>query len=255
MPSKIGSSATLRGTKWPGQLLERRLTGQRAISLLLKPGDPTPRVGQALGLIQHETQPTEFEQYVRITRVTTTEREFSVNDGSGLIRFTGLVATCEISDPLRFDFEGPAPSHGDGLPAKAIVRDTLVANAAVYYGIAPTVAAVHLGEMRVQVPSLFEQLIPSAQAETPLVDLPAAGQTTPLIESGTGPVSFMLPVQLCPGQSLYLGNAFLPGSLSLNIGGYESVEIAGDLKSGSRTVGSVDYARGAVGFREGTPKG
>ncbi len=57
-----------RGVKWPGQLLERQLTGQRAVALLLKPADPLPRVGQALVLVQDEGKPTEYEQYVRVTR-------------------------------------------------------------------------------------------------------------------------------------------------------------------------------------------
>ncbi|MGD7248037.1 hypothetical protein ACQCRE_25305, partial [Ralstonia pseudosolanacearum] len=48
-----------RGVKWPGQLLERQLTGQRAITLLLKPSDSLPRVGQALVLVQDEAKPTE----------------------------------------------------------------------------------------------------------------------------------------------------------------------------------------------------
>ncbi|MGE1005761.1 hypothetical protein [Ralstonia pseudosolanacearum] len=144
-----------RGVKWPGQLLERQLTGQRAITLLLKPSDSLPRVGQALVLVQDEAKPTETEQYVRVTRITTTEREFTVSEGGSTVKFSAIVATCEISDPLRSDFEGPAPSNRDDVSAKAVVRDTIVANAAVYYGIAPTVAEARVGDLRVQVPGLF----------------------------------------------------------------------------------------------------
>ncbi|WP_043947556.1 hypothetical protein, partial [Ralstonia solanacearum] len=75
--------------------------------------------------------------------------------------------TCEISDPLRYDFEGPSPSNRDDVSAKAALRDTIVANAAVYYGIASTVAEAKVGDLRVQVPGLFGQLVPSAQSETP----------------------------------------------------------------------------------------
>ena len=243
-----------RGVKWPGQLLERQLTGQRAIALLLKPADALPRVGQALVLVQDEGKPTEIEQYVRITRVTTVEREFTVNDGSSsLVKFRGVVATCEISDPLRYDFEGPPPSSRDDMAAKAIVRDTVVANAAVYYGIAPTVVDAQVGDVRVQVPSLFGQLVPSAQSETPLVDLNAAGQTVPLLESGNGVLTYTTFGQVGSGKNLYLGNPCVPGSLRLSGAGYEFVDTAGQLKSGSSVIGTVDYARGLIAFKDGTP--
>jgi hypothetical protein len=242
-----------RGVKWPGQLLERQLSGQRAIALLLKPFDPLPRVGQALVLVQDETKPTEYEQYVRVTRITTVEREFTVNDGNSIIKFTGVVATCEISDPLRYDFEGPAPSNRDDITTKAIVRDTLIANAAVYFGIAPTVIDTQIGDMRVQVPSLFGQLVPSAQSETPLVDLNAAGQTVPLIESGNGILNYPTVGQVSNGKNLYLGNGCVPGSLRINGAGYEFIDAAGELKSGSNVIGTVDYARGLVALKDGTP--
>lgn len=242
-----------RGVKWPGQLLERQLTGQRAVALLLKPADPLPRVGQALVLVQDETKPTEYEQYVRITRITTVEREFTVNDGSGTIKFTGVVATCEISDPLRHDFEGPSPSSRDDISTKAVVRDTVVANAAVYYGIAPTLIDTQVGDVRVQVPSLFGQLVPSAQSETPLVDLNAAGQTVPMLESGNGVLTYATSGQVSSGKNLYLGNGCVPGSLRINGAGYEFVDVAGELKSGTNVIGIVDYARGLISFKDGTP--
>lgn len=242
-----------RGVKWPGQLLERQLTGQRAIALLLKPADPLPRVGQALVLVQDEAKPTEYEQYVRITRITTVEREFTVNDGSGTIKFTGVVATCEISDPLRHDFEGPPPSSRDDISTKAVVRDTVIANAAVYYGIAPTVIDTQVGDVRVQVPSLFGQLVPSAQSETPLVDLNAAGQAVPLLESGNGVLTYTTSGQVSSGKNLYLGNPCVPGSLRINGAGYEFVDAAGELKSGTSVIGTVDYARGLIAFKDGTP--
>ncbi len=242
-----------RGVKWPGQLLERQLTGQRAISLLLRLSDPLPRVGQALVLVQDEAKPTEVEQYVRITRITTVEREFTVVDGSGTVKFTGIVATCEISDPLRADFEGPPPSIRDDITSKAVVRDTVVANAAVYYGIAPTVIDTQVGDVRVQVPSLFGQLVPSAQSETPLVDLNAAGQAIPLLESGSGAVNYTTYGVVSSGKNLYLGNPCLPGSLKINGAGYEFIDVAGELKSGTNVIGTVDYARGLVSFKDGTP--
>ncbi|CAK0764703.1 hypothetical protein CCP4SC76_4190001 [Gammaproteobacteria bacterium] len=238
-----------RSVKWPGQILERQLAGQRAIALLLKPADPLPHVGQALVLVQDEAKATEYEQYIRVTKVTTTIREFVTVDG----RFTGVVVTCEISDPLRYDFEGPPPSPRDDVAAKAVCRDTIVANAAVYYGIMPTVVPAHIGDMRVQVTSLFGQLVPSAQSETPLVDLNAAGQSVPLIESGNGVLTYTTSAQVASGKNFFIGNGILPGSLTLTGGGYTFTDAAGELKSGATSIGTLDYARGTVTFGAGTP--
>jgi len=241
-----------RGVKWPGQLLERQLTGQRAVSLLLKPSDPLPRVGQALVLVQDETKPTELEQYVRVTRVSTTTRDFTVNDGYGTVKFQGVICTCEISDPLRHDFEGPSPSARDDISARAVVRDTVVANAAMYYGIAATQASANIGDLTVQVNSLFGQLVPSAQSEIPLVDLNAAGQAVPLFASGA-PVTWNPYAAVAPGRSLMLATPMMPGSLHVSGAGYEFTDAAGEIKSGATSIGTVNYERGVISFKDGAP--
>ncbi len=242
-----------RGPRWPGQLLERQLAGQRAIVLLLKPGDALPRVGQALVLVQDEGKATEREQYVRVTRVSTVEREFTVTDGGSVVRFRGVVATCEISDPLRHDFEGPAPSVRDDVTAKAVARDTVVANAAVYYGIQPLAAPARVGDVRVQVERLFGQLVPSAQSETPLVDLTAAGQLTPLIEASSNTTSFTTAATIGPNLALHLGNACLPGSLRVAVGGTEITDQGGQLMAAGTVIGSLDYGRGVLSFAATSP--
>ena len=243
-----------RGVRWPGQLLERQLTGQRAIALLLKLGDALPRVGQTLVLVQDETKPTEVEQYVRITRISTVEREFSSLNQ----RFRGVVATCEIADALRFDFDGPPPLFSDELLQRAVARDTVVANAAVYYGVQPLVNAVGIGDLRVQVASLFGQLVPSAQAEVPLVDLNAAGLSTPVIASGlasaAGVLSFQTAARLGPSFPLHLGSGLVPGSLRLALSGSEIIDEGGQLKLAGAAIGTLDYGRGVLSFAPDSPE-
>jgi hypothetical protein len=239
-----------RGVRLPGQLLERQLTGQRAIALLLKTGDALPRIGQTLVLVQDESKATEIEQYVRITRMSTTEREFRVE---GQV-FRGIVATCEIADPLRFDFDGPPPLFRDDLLQRAVCRDTVIANAAVYFGVQPTVTPAAIGDLRVQVASLFGQLVPSAQAEVPLVDLNAAGTTSPLIAAGTGMVTLQTSVRLGPNFPLYLGSGIAPGSLRIGVPGGELLDVAGQLSAAGVIIGSVDYGRGLVSFAADTPE-
>ncbi len=238
-----------RGIKWIGQLLERQLVGQRAIAMLLKPGDPTPDVGQSLVLVQDEGKASEIEQYIRVTKVTTEEREFRTTEGTWI----GMICTCEISDPLRYDFIGPPPSPFDDVAAQAVVRDTMVADAAQYYGIKPTTAEAQLGDMRVQVESIYGQLIPSAQSETALVDLTAAGEATPVIDSSTGEISFTTAATIGAALNLHLGNGCLPGTLQIVLSGGEITDDGGQLISGGIVVGTIDYGRGLLTFGSASP--
>lgn len=238
-----------RSVKWPGQLLERQLAGQRAIALLLKPADPLPKIGQSLVLIQNEGKPNEVEQYVRVTRVSTNSREFNVSDGGSVTRFQGVVATCEISDPLRTDFEGPAPSLRDDNVQKAVVRDTVVANAAVYYGIAPTQSDATLGATQLSVSSIFTQLVPSAQTEIAVVDQIAGGLVSTMIPSGRAQISNVAYFYIGNDNFLYLVSGILPGSLKISFAGYEFSDREGKMMIGETVVGTIDYGRGSIAWK------
>ncbi|MGH7461641.1 MAG: hypothetical protein ACREMA_11535, partial [Longimicrobiales bacterium] len=234
-----------RGVKWPGQLLETQLQGQRAIQLLGKPGDALPKVGQTLVLIQDEAKTTEISQYVRITKVESLIREFTASNG---VKWNALVVTCTIANPLLYDFLGPVASPYDDISAKAICRDTRVANAAVYYGIEKMVAAASLGDIRVIVDSIFSQLVPSAQSQTALADLNAAGNLSPLIASGASGVeqSRTVGVSGVFPQKNYFSMGVVPGS-------FRCPGVAGLLDDGTGqlilnavAVGTIDYATGTV---------
>lgn len=88
------------------------------------------------------------------------------------------VVTCSISDALRTDFQG---SEGNAKAAPAApgatkVRDTTVADAGSYVGVVPLAAAANLGTFSIRASNVYTQLVPSAQTETPLVDLKPNGE-------------------------------------------------------------------------------
>jgi len=234
-----------RGVKWPGQLLETQLQGQRAIQILQKPGDALPKVGQTLCLIQDEAKVTEFSQYVRVTKVESLQREFTASNGT---KWQGVVVTCTIANPLLYDFLGPVASPYDDSTAKAICRDTRVANAAVYYGIAKMVDAASAGDIRVKVNSIFSQLVPSAQSQTPLADLNAAGKLAPILQSGTSTISVTIGLPGSYPVTRYLGLGVLPGTLTVSGGVTLTDDGAGNLVVSGNTVGTIDYATGALTF-------
>ncbi|MDW3682931.1 hypothetical protein RA280_14475 [Cupriavidus sp. CV2] len=202
-----------KSVKWPGQVLGIQLAGQRSIQLLLRVGDALPKVGQSLVLIQNEGLVTEFSQFVRVQTVTTLTRQFTVMVGGTSTTFTAVMVTCTISSQLLYTFTGPDPSPLDlGSSAGCICRDTQVANAANYYGIAPVTAQANPGDVTVQASSIFSQLVPSSQQQTPLTNLSAAGTTNPAVQSGQAAQSQVITVPATYPQTIYVPTAIVPGS-------------------------------------------
>ena len=236
-----------RGGKWQGYLWERQLAGQRVIQIWQRVNVELPSVGAVFCLVNDIDKPTEVEQYVRTTRVSAVLREFFFEQGGKTTAFKVNIVTCELSDPLRHDFTGPAVSPYDSAvdAAPGRILQTVVADAAKYYGVSKLAQPAKLGDMRVRVSSIFSQLVPSARAETPIVDANAAGEITTLVPSG-GEVSYSYSAGLSPTASLYLGTPLMPGTLSIIVGGLTLKDLAGELKDGAIGVGSVDYARGLV---------
>lgn len=235
-----------RGPKWPGHLLETQLEGQRAIQLAVRPTDEEPKVGQGLALVQFEGLPTEFEQYVRVTKVTATERLFTVGNRD----VTRKILTVEISDPLRFNFEGPTVEQFETNSANALAfcRDTRVANAATYYGVSKLTQAGVLNDASVQVGSIYTQLVPSASSETPMVDLTASGMSSLFVPSNNNPITVTINTPMSPGSKLYLGTAVVPGSLSLNAGGNVVTDAGGVLKYNGTDIGNIEYDKGLLAW-------
>lgn len=234
-----------RGPKWAGHLLETQLEGQRAIQLCVREQDEEPKVGQGLVLIQDETQPTEYEQYVRVTKVTAQTRIFTVQDKD----ITRKVLTVEISDPLRYNFEGPTVQQfEEGDTIKAFCRDTRVANAATYYGISPLTVAGNINDASIQAESIFTQLVPSASSETSMVDLTAAILSSLYVPGNDNTITVTVNAPMSPLTKLYLGSAVVPGTFSMNAGGNTVVDAGGVLKFGSTEVGTIEYDKGLLNW-------
>lgn len=236
-----------RGPKWVGHLLERQLVGQRAIQLCLSVSSTNePKVGQGLSLIQDEDKLTEFEQYVRVTKISSQIMQFYVNGEEE----SRKVLTLEISDPLRYTFEGITPhEYATQVVAKANLRDTRIADAATYYGISPMTAPASLNSTTVQVESLFTQLVPSSQSEVALTDLTAGSQSSVFLVGNTNKVLLTRSSTFSSSVNLYIGLPVMPKSLSLTIGSRVLTDTGqGVLKEGSTEVATIEYDKGLVKF-------
>lgn len=237
------------GPLWAGHLLEKQLEGQRAIQLCMRPLDEEPKVGQGLGLVQNEGMPNEFSQFVRVTKISSQDRTFFSTGNAEVLR---KVVTVDISDPLRYTFTGPTVrQYDDGSSASvsfAVCRDTRVANAAKYYGARKLAVPGVIDAMSITVDSIFSQLVPSAQSETPMVDLNAAGQSSLYVPGNDNTVSASINAPVGPSTKLYIGSSILPGTLNLNIGGTTYLDAGGRLLAGAAEMGVVDYEKGVVVF-------
>lgn len=241
-----------KGPEWAGYLFENHIAGQRVIQLFQRPGDAVPNVGQTLVLIENEGLPTQKEQYIRATAVSVVERTFTYNADHD---YKAAIVTIDISDALRFDFTGSPASRTFTRAANSTkIRDTVVADAGTYVGVVPLMQAAHVGDFTVKGASIYTQLVPSAQVETPIAFAPpyaAAGLPVP----GAEAVSYTASHDWSTGTQLYLPGGCLPGSLSIVTNGITIFDDAGLLKTASGTLGAIDYANGILSLDSGSLSG
>lgn len=239
-----------KGGRWSGHVYETQLEGQRVIQIVTRVEDAEPTTGQALCIVQNENTEAEFEQFVRVTGVSSVTQRFSVSLDKDVTR---KVVTIEISDPLRQTFEGQSVreyEQGTASAGAAILRDTRVADAARYFSIKPLAAAVGIGAAQIQVPDIFTNIVPSSQQEIPLIDLDAAGQSAAFVAARGTAITTTITVPVAANNNVYLGSPILPQSLTFTLFGQSVVDNGGELKRGTVVVGTVDYSNGVLAWND-----
>lgn len=232
-----------KGPEWAGFLYENHIAGQRVIQLFQRPNDVLPNVGQTLCLIENEGLVTQKEQYVRATAVGSVTRTFTYGEAQD---YQAAIVTVDISDALRTDFTGsPASRSFARLTNATKTRDTVVADAGTYVGVSPLVATAAIGDFTVSAQSMFTQLVPSAQTETPISDIRMNGLSAPLVATGD-PLTRTLTLGFTTTQSMHVGGPIYPGSLSITRSGVTLTDSGGRLVNAGTQVGTVDYDNGIV---------
>ncbi len=244
-----------RGAKAPYYLWETHIAGQMAIACIARVSESTPPVGSTIVLVKNPGQSTQLEQYVRITSVSATTREFTYISGASSWTFTRQVFTINISDPLEFDLVGGvAKPSDDGDLTTSRIYDTVVADAARYFGIRPLVQAVSAGDVSIMADAIYHPLVPSAQTEIPIADAKPGGDGIQVTASATGTVTVTTSVDFDPTKAIYVGQAIFPGTLSMSTGtGTTLIDDNGVLMSGATQVGLVDYANGILSLSASAP--
>lgn len=172
---------------WHSLLFGNHMQNMRTLTTFQRIGTRLPPLGKTLCIVQNEGLSTEMEQYVRVVDVDVEERTFEYFDSSGNLRtFHRWVVTHTLSDPLRYDFTGhePGPTMAASFSNRAMIRDTYVVDAAVYYGTRPLRDAAAIGDDRVRADSIFSQLVPSAETENALINQPLNPQMIVSVDAG-----------------------------------------------------------------------
>lgn len=234
----------IAGPEFDGYLFENHVQGQRVVQLLQRPNAQTPVVGQSLVLIESEGLAWEKRQPILVMDVSVVQRTFTIVSGGSFVDFPAQVVTLGLSDRLRYDFTGsPASRTFDRNETATKVRETVVADAGSYAGVVPLTQAANVGDFSVQAASIYTQLVPSAQTETPLSDIRTNGVSAALVATGS-PITRTLTLAFSTTQALHVGAPIYPGSLSITRSGATVTDAGSLLMLGSEQVGTVDHANG-----------
>ncbi len=237
-----------KSSTWPGYLNENHISGMATTSVIQRVGTQLPPVGKTLCIVQDEGLATEKEQYVRVTGVSYVETTFT--DASG--DFSRWIVTLTLSDALRHDFAGHSASRPESsysYTGKARIRDTSVADATRYYSSQLLAQPAAIGDLQLRAASMFTQLVPSAQTETPLVNQLLAGELAPVVATAAAPhTQSVANAQdvFKAGGTLLLPSGVFPGSL---VGPASTTDDgSGRVLRAGAEVGSIDYGTGRITF-------
>ena len=227
-----------------GTPMDTHWQGMKSLQVMMFPQEVESSVGDTIVLISDEGKALEHEQYVRITKVET-RTAIMIVDGK---QVEYKVATYTINDPLDIDFVGlSALQWYRSEKSKTVIRESIVADTGLYYSSTGLATNAQVGEFTVNAESIFTQLIPSAQTETPIVDVNAAGESVILVPGNDGTITANFPTTVGVSQNLYIGSSVMPSSVAFTLFGQSITDQGGLLKNSQGTqVGTIDYQRGLI---------
>ncbi|WP_019024052.1 MULTISPECIES: hypothetical protein [unclassified Thioalkalivibrio] len=247
-------SYVVLGPEARAYLLGTQFAGQRQITVLQRLDAPIPEIGTTLAL-DDESGAQRTTQYIRVTDIDHQEVEYEDDRGTYIRRRV----TMEISEPLRSDFPGYQPSRTRVTGGDTTVRETVVADAARYYGITPLREPAQQGDLTVDCARIFTPLVPATQAETPLTDEDAAAGVPITLETDGGDVEFQDVAQTDAVEVTLQNRAFnyvysatprpAPGTVSVNYraqGRWYELRDDGEGRLEGTGTGTVDYTTGTI---------
>lgn len=222
-----------------------QLAGQRTINCFQKINSTYPEIGKTIVLTNVVNGDT---QYVRITGVSVVRESF-VHSVYGV--FEVDLVTLDISAPLNYTFPGIEVTPYT-TKANTRIHATVVTDASRYYGVSKVVQAIAQGARTFRVDSIYNQLVPTSQIESALVDQLMGGDTVTYYPKGpAGSMSFT-GTRSDAANAIHLPDGVMPGSLDITILGYAFKDLRGALVpvvTDGGFSGVVDYASGQISIQ------
>ena len=233
-----------KGAQAVGSLLDTAYSGMKMLQVAMGKTEIENSVGDTLALVTNEGLVNETSQFICLTAVETRIASVRVNNTD----YEYKIATYSINDPLERDFIGlSAQQWYGGAKSTTIIRDTIVADTGNYYASVGVVDDVTVNSFTIQAESIFSQLIPSSQTETPLLDLNAVNENAALVAGNDGTITTPFTTNVNTAQSLYIGSSVLPSSVAFTLFGQAITDNGGTLRTVSGTqVGTIDYQTGHI---------
>ena len=234
-----------KGAQIAGTPLDTHWKGMKSLQVAMFPQEAESPIGKSIVLISSEGEPLELEQYLRITEVST-RTAYVMVDGK---QVEYKIATYGLSDALKADFVGlSAKQWYSGEKSTTIIRDTIVADTGKYYASANLKEAAQVGDYSVVAQDVYTQLVPSAQTETPMVNINAAGDSVALVKAKDGVlIKTFSNVTISTVSSLYIGSSIMPKSVEFTLFGSAITDVGGELKNTSGTsIGTINYQNGSI---------
>ncbi len=231
-----------------------QVSEQMSIKVYARESAPLPDIGDVLCLSIESGADAGNQQYVRITDVEHGVAEFE--DSRGV--FYRRVITLGISARLVRDYPaGPVvreSAHGNA----TLVRETVIADAARYFGTQRLTQPATARDLSVYVSSVYGQVVPSTRREAPVVSAMIAGVQTFVAAAATDTQENLGTAYTASGDYVrYFGGPVMPGSVRLIRTANGDVvyqdDGRGNLISTTPTYfqdGTVDYLAGRVAFRK-----
>ena len=233
-----------KGAQAVGSLLDEAYIGMKSIQVVMDKSETENNIGDSIVLVVNEGTANEVTQFLRLTAVETRIGTVRVNNSN--VEFK--IATYSFNDPLSRDFIGVSATqwYNNTKPA-TIIRDTIVADSGRYYASVNLVEDVNVGSFTVNAESIYAQLIPSSQVETPLLDLNAVSENTALVAGSDGTITVQFTTNVNTAQSLFLGSSVMPSSVAFAMFSQSITDSGGTLRTATGTqVGSIDYQTGQI---------
>ena len=245
-------SYVIKGVESRYVLMGDHFIGQRSITVYCMQDAPQPEVNQTFCLSVEKAGYAPDVQFVRVEEVVSRTTQTFYDGVGGDYQFQRDVIVIAITTALQFDFSGQEVTRLTSIKPPTRVRMTSVADASSYFSIKPIIGTPEAGDVQVMVSDPYVHLVPTTQAETPIVDVLAGMGTMALIESGEpGSLSLAFSADFAAGALVtrYLGTPCAKGSVSVVAGSTTLTDDGrGALRAEGESLwsGQVDYVAGTV---------